>query len=122
MRNILRSFVRWGLAKTPYRINRAPPNRFQAIEDCLWQLKAVGYTPTMIIDGGAHLGEFSLLARRVFPGADIHMIEPQPACQGALVELAAKHSFRLHPFALVSTEEVGKPILMAVSSEPSTGV
>jgi FkbM family methyltransferase len=121
MRRIVKSLVKWGLAKTPFRLIRGPQNRFQAIEDCLWHLKGLGYAPRMIIDGGAHLGDFSILACRVFPNADIHMIEPQPACQGALMALETAHRFKLHPFALVSSEQVGKPVVLAASSEPSTG-
>src|ERR1700738_710992 len=87
MRNALKSCAKWALAKTPFRLIRAPQNRFQAIEECLRHLEGLGYAPRMIVDGGAHLGDFSMLAHVVFPGAAIHMIEPQPACQDALAAL-----------------------------------
>jgi FkbM family methyltransferase len=121
MRNALRSFVKWTLAKTPFRLIRSPLNRFQAIEECLTHLKELGYAPKIIVDGGAHLGDFSGLARVAFPDATIHMIEPQPVCQEALAALAGKHGFKLHGIALVSEEEAGSPIMMSVGNEPSTG-
>ena len=121
MRNILKSLVKGVLSKTSFRLVRAPQNRFQSIEDCLWQLKRLGYDPKVVIDGGAHLGDFSMLAHRVFPDAAIHMIEPQPACKDALAALAARHRFKFHPFALVSAEEVGTPVIMTAGREPSTG-
>jgi FkbM family methyltransferase len=121
MRNTLKSCVKWGLTKTPFRIIRVPLNRFQAIEECLAHLKGLGYAPGIIVDGGAHLGEFSAMAEVIFPGAAIHMIEPQPACQNALVALAEKRGFRLHSIALVSEEEAGRPVTMSAGNEPSTG-
>jgi FkbM family methyltransferase len=121
MRNALKFSVKWALAKTPFRLIRAPLNRFQAIEECLRHLKGLGYAPRIVVDGGAHLGDFSALADVIFPGAAIHMIEPQPACQGALAALAGKRGFKLHSVALVSEEEAGKPLTMAAGSEPSTG-
>ena len=120
MRDILKSLVKRVLSETPFRLVRAPQNRFQSIEDCLWQLRRLGYAPKIIVDGGAHLGDFSMLAHSVFPDAEIHMIEPQPACQDTLVALAAGHRFKLHSFAVVSTKEVGAPIVMAAYSEPSS--
>lgn len=121
MLNALKSCVKWALAKTPFRLIRAPLNRFQAIDDCLRHLKGLGYAPRIIVDGGAHLGDFAALADIIFPGAVIHMIEPQPACQDALSSLAAKRRFKLHPVALVSEEEAGKRVAMAAGSGPSTG-
>ena len=122
MRNALKFSVKWALAKTPFRLIRAPLNRFQAIEECLRHLKGLGYAPRIVVDGGAHLGDFSALAEVIFPGAAIHMIEPQPACQDALAAFARKRGFKLHSVALVSEEEAGKPVTMAAGSEPSTGV
>lgn len=88
------------LASTPYRVVRGPPNRFQAIDYCLQRLHRLGYAPKQIIDGGAHLGWFALLARQVFADAVIHMIEPQPACRAPLGQLAASRGFGLYPNAL----------------------
>jgi FkbM family methyltransferase len=121
MRNVLKFLAKWAIAKTSFRIVRAPQNRFQAIEECLRHLKRLGYVPRIIVDGGAHLGDFALLAHGIFPEAAVHMIEPQPACHDALAALAARRRFKLHSVALVSEQEAGKPVTMAASNKPSTG-
>jgi FkbM family methyltransferase len=121
MLDALKSFTKRAMAKTPYRLVRTPQNRFQAIEECLRHLKGLGYTPRIIVDGGAHLGDFSMLAHSIFPEAAIHMIEPQPACQAELTALAGNRGWQLHSVALVSDGEAGKPVIMAAGSEPSTG-
>jgi FkbM family methyltransferase len=121
MRGALRTGVKRVLAWTPFRLTRGPQNRFQSIEECLRHLRELGYAPKVIIDGGAHLGDFALLADIVFPRAAVHLIEPQPACQDALRALVKKRGWALHPVALVSDEEAGKPVTMAAGSEPSTG-
>jgi FkbM family methyltransferase len=121
MRDAFKTVAKWALAQTSFRLVRAPINRFQAIEESLQHLKELGYAPGMIIDGGAHLGDFALLAQRLFPATTIHLIEPQPACQNAVRQLALQHGFTVHPVALVSPEETGKPIFMAAGIEASTG-
>lgn len=110
------------LKQTPYRISKGAPNRFQAIEECLQQLRRVGYLPRVIVDGGAHTGEFTRLAQRVFSEVEtIHMVEPQPACLPALARLSDDRRVRLHACALA--EEAGRLRLWtAGDTEPSTGV
>lgn len=102
MKDSLKDFLKQALARTPYKISRGPSSRFDGIEEGLARLSRAGYAPGLIIDGGAHLGSFSLLARRLFPRAAIHMIEPQPACQEMLRDLSARHGFALSPVALGS--------------------
>jgi FkbM family methyltransferase len=51
-------------------------------------LAASGYTPASIIDIGAHDGNWTRLARRIFPGASIMMIEPLSSKAEALNALA----------------------------------
>ena len=72
------------VALTPYRIVRRAQNRFEAFEYSLSLLKSYGYEPSLIVDAGAHLGSFAKLAERIYPAAEIHMVEPQAACQTAL--------------------------------------
>ena len=77
MKQIIKNLLR----RTPYRIVRASAkNRFVAIDETLAGLKGRGYSPGMVVDGGANVGEFALLSRSLFPAATVHMIEPQPAC------------------------------------------
>jgi FkbM family methyltransferase len=92
------------LARTGYRlIRRTDMNRFQAIEECMRGLAGKAYRPQVIIDGGAHLGEFALQARKNFPeAAEIHLFEPQQACLESLRKLCASERFVLHECALSS--------------------
>jgi len=97
MKQILKAIV----ARTPYRILRLTAiNRFQAIEDCLESLRARHYLPQIVIDGGAHVGEFSLAAKRYFPDAAFHLFEPQQACADALNKVCAAEGFVPHLCAL----------------------
>lgn len=106
---------------TPYRIVRRAQNRFEAFDYSLRLLGEFGFTPTLIIDGGAHLGSFADIASAIFPSAVIHMVEPQPACQAALRAKADGVRFVFHPYALGDAEDVAKGLTMAASSEASTG-
>jgi FkbM family methyltransferase len=106
------------LERTPYRITRSNANRFQAIVHCLGHLRRLGFRPRLIIDAGAHLGAFALEARRLFPGARLHMIEPQPACRAPLERLAAEHGFVLHP---VAVSAAAGAVRMICGETPDTG-
>jgi FkbM family methyltransferase len=107
------------MAQTPYRIVRdRGANRFQAIDVALRNMKDRGFFPRVVIDGGAHLGSFSLAAKQIFPSATFHLIEPQPACRDPLKALCAKEGFVLHECALA--DHVGK-IGLSPTTEPNTG-
>lgn len=115
MKQILKTII----AQTPYRIVRDKgANRFQAIDISLRSIKDRGFCPHVVIDGGAHLGLFSLETKKIFPRAKYHLIEPQPACAGFLKELCSTEGFVLHECALA--ECVGK-IGFSRTSEPNTG-
>ncbi len=101
----LKAVLRAVMAQTPYRVIRhTDGNRFQAIESSLLSLSARGFRPRLVIDGGAHLGEFSLLARRIFPDATIHLFEPQPTCAAPLRTLCTTKGFVLHECALADAD------------------
>jgi len=115
MKRLIKSLME----RTPYRIVRDHgANRFYAIEACLRMMKARGYAPKLIIDGGAHVGSFSTAAQSIFPGAACHLVEPQTACREALRELCAAKGFVFHEYALAETE--GR-IGLTQTAEPSTG-
>lgn len=115
MKNALKAL----LALTPYRVVRFKAgNRFQAIEACLHSLKARGYMPRVVIDGGAHLGLFTTASQAIFPAATYHLVEPQPACIAQLKKLCAEHGFVFHQCALA--DKPGQ-VHLSVSAEPSTG-
>ncbi|MBN9089500.1 MAG: FkbM family methyltransferase [Reyranella sp.] len=114
----LRTFTKRLLTFTPYRLSRTASNRFDGIEECLRQLARGGYRPRCIIDGGAHLGWFARCARAVFPGAEIHLVDPQPACAPTLQRLAETPGFHFHPVALTSERKIAR---MVCDSGPDTG-
>lgn len=91
---------------TPYRVTRARDlNRFQAIDETLALIARRGFAPRVVIDGGANVGDFARLARRVFGAKpEIHLFEPQPACRSSLESLARDPCVHLHPIALGATD------------------
>jgi FkbM family methyltransferase len=116
----MKAIIKSLLARTRYRVTRQTDmNRFQAIDECMRGLEARAFKPRVIIDGGAHLGQFALLARKSFPGAeDFHLFEPQQACFEQLRSLCAREGFILHECALSSRAGT----LRFVSTDrPSTG-
>ena len=116
----LKSIVKRLLASGPYRIVRAPINRFDAIDETLALLKRLGFEPRIVIDGGAHLGTFANMASALFPQARLHLVEPQPACRVPLEKLAADRGFTFHPFALGSQRGIAH-LFSDVPETPSTG-
>jgi FkbM family methyltransferase len=98
----LKQLLKKLIGLTPYRVNRAcDANRFQAIPECLSVMRQRGYEPRVVLDGGANIGDFARLVRRVFgPEPMIHMFEPQPACLPFLAVLAQEPRFQLHAAAL----------------------
>ena len=107
------------MAHTPYRLVRdRGANRFQAIEVCLRALSERGFSPKVVIDGGAHLGAFSLVAKTMFPQARFHLIEPQPACSAHLSRTCVENGFVFHECALA--DKSGRGFLTG-TVEPDTG-
>jgi FkbM family methyltransferase len=84
------SLVKRLAASLGVRITRqSAVNRFDAVDVCLLRMKALGYAPKVIIDGGANVGQFYRLVAPIFRDTHYHLIEPQPACAAAIRELAA---------------------------------
>ena len=115
----MKQFAKTLMALTPYRIVRdRGANRFQAIEVCLRSMKERGFLPKVVVDGGAHVGAFSLAAKKIFPAARFHLVEPQPACTRPLRALCASEGFVLHECALAN--HVGE-VSLAQTAGPNTG-
>jgi len=100
--NVFKQLLRHSLAKAGFRITRLrPANRFQAMDESLLLMRGLGYTPRVVIDGGANMGTWTQMAQRIFPQAEFHLIEPQPACASALQSLVRQNpKLSFHPFAL----------------------
>jgi FkbM family methyltransferase len=85
----MKTLIKTLLKRAGLRLSRSrPENRFQATEDALGQLRARGFAPRVIVDGGANMGDWTRLVQRLFPSARVVMIEPQPDCQPALQAIA----------------------------------
>lgn len=100
------SFADRLLAYAPYRLAPGRPDRFGAIETCLRRLALGGFAPGLIVDAGARRGGFAVVARRLFPQAAIHMIEPQPDCAAELRRLTMRRGFFFHPVAVTAARGV----------------
>ncbi len=116
---MVKHVLKWLMGQTPYGIVRDKgANRFQAIETCLLSMKQRGFEPRVVIDGGAHLGWFSLATKSIFPDATFHLIEPQPACSASLRALCVAEGFAFHECALAEREgQIG----LTFALEPSSG-
>jgi FkbM family methyltransferase len=92
-----RALERWG-----YRLERShPANRFGAMRDTLLMLRARGFDPRVVIDGGANVGQWLRIASSIFTEARFEVIEPVPACHRALDELSAgRPNITVHKLAL----------------------
>ncbi len=118
----VKSLLKRGSKRLGYRITRwRAANRFQAVEDTLESLRRLGYAPRTIIDGGANKGQWAGLVLEVFPEARFHLVEPQPACRGALEQLAAKFpGVALHAVALTEPG-IQEVTMLGVDATGSTG-
>ena len=56
----------------------------------LLNLRSAGFSPARIIDAGAFRGEWSALAREIFPAAHLLLIEPQPHLESHLLGVCAR--------------------------------
>lgn len=116
----LRSLVKAALKRTQYKLLRIEDeNRFQALDAALIGIRRRGYAPSLIIDTGAHLGDFTFAAQRIFPGAKCILVEPQTACLPHLQNFCRQYGHELFTCALGSQRGT---LHVSVSSVPSTGV
>jgi FkbM family methyltransferase len=60
------------------------------VEVALGRLRRVGFRPRAVVDMGAFVGDWTRIARRVFPDASVLMVEPQPDRAVTLQTLAAR--------------------------------
>jgi FkbM family methyltransferase len=114
----LKQFAKRVLSYTPYRVMGTAANRFDAMSRCLRNLERLGFTPTWIIDCGAHIGSFSCEASALFGTAKVELIDPQPSVRHPLEALARSRGFRFHPVGV--SDSVGTAD-MITGDGPDTG-
>lgn len=109
---------------------------FQApsMELSLKNLRRLGFRPNAIVDIGAYIGQWSVLANSIFPEASILMLEAQENKASALGEAARAHPGRIQhrivllgpesredvPFNECDTAPTGSSVLAFASREPLT--
>ncbi len=121
----MKHFLKSALSKTPYRVvRRTRLNRFQAVPEALASLRARGFSPKMVIDGGANTGDFTRMALTLFPEAIVLAVEPQPGCRPYLAKLQSEFGERVsvHAVALCASESNGGFVQFSGDTESvSTG-
>jgi FkbM family methyltransferase len=97
-------------------------------------MRRLGFRPATIIDIGAHIGEWSLLAHTIFPEASILMLEAQDSKAAALDKVVQAHPGKIRsriallgpesredvPFHECDTAPTGSSVLAFTSPEPLT--
>lgn len=81
--------------------------RHYSIPDVDWSLRNArdnGFSPEAIVDVGAYVGEWSRMAHRIFPEAEILAVEPQRDEENALRVLSEKYERIQYEIALLGEE------------------
>ena len=73
------------------------------MDETLATLERRGFSPTLVIDVGANVGQWADRAAAAFPDARFHLIEPQGGCQPALARFRPPR-FQVHQTAVTSGE------------------
>jgi FkbM family methyltransferase len=87
-----------------------------------WSLRNAwkcGFQPAAIIDVGAYTGEWTKMAHRIFPEANILAIEPQKEKESGLLALAGEHSNIDYEVALLGAES-GKEVTFRLNETVSS--
>ena len=88
--------------------------------DTLRLMSTLGYAPRLVIDAGANLGQWSILASAIFPDARFHLIEPQPGCQARLSTFEAPR-FSVYPVAVTGPGVSSVRMVSAAGAAADTG-
>lgn len=71
------------------------------MEETLLLMRTAGYSPRIVVDAGANVGNWTQMVRPIFPEASFHLIEAQTACVARLRELVARTpTITLHAVAV----------------------
>jgi len=90
------------------------------MECTLRTFRANGFEPDVIFDVGAYIGNWTRLARKIFPEARVLMIEPQPSKKQSLQQFADQHQNITFRSALVGAES--KPTVPFFDMETGSSV
>ena len=116
----VRKLTRGWLRRLGLVVHAWPATRFNATEDALMLLHRNGFDPEVVIDVGANRGRWTSMARRIFPDAAYHLIEPQHGCQPFLKDVAAASS-RIHVHATAVTRPGISSVTMVGGGDDQAG-
>jgi len=109
--NSLKSWVKRALVSSAEKLMprsfRDRLIRHYSIPDVDWSLRNArenGFSPEVIMDAGAYVGEWSRMAHRIFPEAEILAVEPQRDEENALRVLSEKYERIRYEIALLGEE------------------
>lgn len=112
----MKQFAKRIIQRAGFRVTRwRPASRFEALDDTLLLLRSLGFQPSVIVDVGANVGEWTKAALQVFPASRIHMVEPQSGCAKCLDELCQTNS--LLEFHSVAVSRPGVSTVHLVGTE-----
>lgn len=110
----MQSFKNWAKRTLTAVAERAIPRslrnrliRHYSIPNVDWSLRNArenGFSPETIVDVGAYAGEWSRMAHRIFPEAEILAVEPQRDKEDALWGLSKKYERIQYKIALLGEE------------------
>ena len=100
----VKDILRTALRAAGFRISRwRPASRYQAMDETLLLMRSLGFNPRVVIDAGANHGSWTMMAKAIFPQAQVHMVEPQPTCAPTLRALCdADAGLAFHSYALTT--------------------
>jgi len=106
----IKKFIQRALKTQGLVVQKIPVS--QKWEHRLALLKEKGFSPKHILDGGAHLGTWTLKAHSLFPSALFTLVEPNPEVIPSLTELTLKIKPTIHENALWDTNNEEKSLFL----------
>ncbi len=109
MFSFMRSLLR-RMQPRPAPLGESTPAPPDAFADQARLLAAAGITPTVIVDGGAYVGELTACYLKAFPAAHVYAVEPGPA-NVARLEARFRDNPRVTVVPAALAERAGERIL-----------
>lgn len=73
----------------PSRFHQVSDIPFPSLSGILWCLKSVGYTPQFVVDIGAYHGDWTREFKKIYPAAEVLMLDAQERKRAVLERLCA---------------------------------